>query len=207
MSAHESQRAFYREQVPAQFNATLAEQEQLAANDPDAERLYDEMRAVRALIRVEVESDAATAVHLLEIERGEMRPVEASPRAPFFVLRHRLDQFEPLRLRCGASVLGFLGALAGLGDDMRLTSQRVRSLKSLDGTLAFEVTGDKGFSLRAEFGEAAGARASIRLSPEVFEALEAGDLEAQEAFFDEKIEVEGDMEIAVGAALAALSAD
>jgi len=208
MSLLDEQHSFYRELVPKQFNQTLDRQIALAAEDPEAAQLLEEMRAVRASIRVEVETDTERFTHVLEIEAGRMRAVDEAARAPFFVLTHRLDQFENLRQRCGTSVLGFLGALAGLGEDMKLTSQRVRSLRELDGTLVFEVEGKDGFALTSKFGSKstdASACASIRLRPEIFEALQGGELDAQDAFFDEKIAVEGDMGIAIGAALAALS--
>jgi predicted lipid carrier protein YhbT len=210
MSLLEEQHQFYRDRVPAQFNASLTEQEARAQNDPEAKRLLEEMRAVRTSIRIEVMNDGDALIHLLEIESGVMRPVESVTRQPFFVLRHPIEEFPNLSRRCGASVLGFLGSMAGLGDDMKLTSQRVRSLRDLNGSLLFEVEGADGFSLLANFGVSAAAgdpSASIRLQPETFEALRSGELDAQDAFFDEKIDVEGDMEIAVGAALAALSAD
>jgi hypothetical protein len=208
MSLLAEQNCFYRELVPKQFNQTFDRQVELAVEDPEAAELLDEMRAVRASIRVEVEGDTQHFVHILEIDGGRMRAVDDTTRAPFFLLTHRLDQFENLRQRCGTSVLGFLGALAGLGEEMRLTSQRVRSLRELEGELVFEVEGRSGFSLTAAFGTGsaeAPARASIRLSPEIFESLQRGELDAQDAFFDEKITVEGDMGIAIGAALAALS--
>jgi hypothetical protein len=208
MNLREEQRSFYRELVPKQFNQTFERQVALADEDPEAARLLEEMRAVRASIRVEVEGDAERFTHILEVDGGQMRAVDDAERRPFFVLAHRLDRFENLRQRCGTSVLGFLGALAGLGADLKLTRQRVRSLRELEGTLVFEVEGKDGFSLTATFGAKSAdvsERASIRLTPEIFEALQRGELDAQEAFFDEKIAVEGDMEIAIGAALAALS--
>lgn len=210
MSVVEAQHHFYRERVPAQFNDVLARQAQQAETSPEAKRLLEEMRAVRTSIRIEVLGDDAPFLHRLEIDEGVMRVVDAPKRDPFFVLRHPLDQFENLSRQCGASVFGFLGSMTGLGDDMKLTSQRVRSLRELKGSLLFEVGGHEGFSLKAGFGvdlTEAEPNASIRLPPEIFEALRCGELDAQDAFFDEKIDVEGDFEIAVGAALAALSAD
>jgi hypothetical protein len=207
-SLREEQHAFYRERVPEQFNRTLELQGEKARRDTDAERLLNEMRAVGALIRVEVASGEDADVHLLEIEQGKMKAVDRSSRRPFFSLAHEIAHFENLRRRCGDSVLGFLGGLAGLEEEMLLTPQRVQSLRDLKGALRLEVEGDSGFVLEASFGvdpARAETSASIRLSPEVFEALQSGALDAQDAFFDEKVAVEGDLEIAIGAALAALS--
>lgn len=222
MSLLEAQRSFYREAVPRQFNRTIEAQRLRAdaahdsgpgtapATGTSPARLLEEMQAVRAGIRVEVETGNGRDVHALEIAKGEMRVVEELERAPFMILEHDLDQFESLRTQCGDSVLGFLGAMAGLGDEMKLTSQRVRSLRSLGGSLRFQVRGPQGFELRASFGidpPEPSPRASISIEPEIFEALKSGALEAQNAFFEEKIQVDGELEFAIGIALAALSPD
>ncbi len=208
MSLLEEQDSFYRERVPAQFNQTLALQVELASKDEAALGMLEEMRAVRTAIRVEVECDAGLRIHRLEIERGEMRAVETAARPAFFILHHRLDQFPNLRREFGSSILGFLGVMAGLEAEMKLTAQRVRSLRALKGSLQFEIEGPGGFVLIASFGvdpPEPEPRAAIRLSSEIFEALRSGVLDAQEAFLDERIEVVGDLELAIGVALAAAS--
>ena len=210
MNLLEEQHSFYRERVPSQFNQTLALQIELAGKDQAALRMLEEMRAVRTAIRVEVECDADLCIHTLEIERGEMRAVEAAARSPFFILHHRLDQFPNLRRECDTSILGFLGVMAGLEAEMKLTSQRVRSLRALQGSLRFEIEGPDGFVLVASFGvdpPEPEPRTEIRLSSEIFEALRGGVLDAQEAFLDERIAVIGDLELAIGMALAAASPD
>ena len=45
------------------------------------------------------------------------------------------------------------------------------------------------------------------LNKEIFEALRSGVLDAQEAFLDERIGVAGDLELAIGVAIAAASPD
>ena len=210
MNLLEEQHSFYRERVPSQFNQTLALQIELAGKDQAALRMLEEMQAVRTAIRVEVECDADLCIHTLEIERGEMRAVEAAARSPFFILHHRLDQFPNLRRECDTSILGFLGVMAGLEAEMKLTSQRVRSLRALKGSLRFEIEGPDGFVLVASFGvdpPEPEPRTEIRLSSEIFEALRGGVLDAQEAFLDERIAVIGDLELAIGMALAAASPD
>lgn len=210
MNLVEEQQRFYRDRVPAQFNRGHEEQAKLASADERAAHVLDEMRAVQTAIRIEVVDEEETHVHTLEIDKGRMAPVDRSERTPFFILNHRLETFPNLRKECGDSVLGFLGALAGLGSEMRLTALRVRNLRALAGTLEFEVTGERGFALRATFGLAqpeTPARASIRIEPLVFEALRSGALDAQDAFLAEKIEVEGDLEMAIGVALAVLAPD
>ncbi|MEE8164323.1 MAG: SCP2 sterol-binding domain-containing protein, partial [Myxococcota bacterium] len=121
-----------------------------------------------------------------------------------------LDQFPNLRRECDTSILGFLGVMAGLEAEMKLTSQRVRSLRALQGSLRFEIEGPDGFVLVASFGvdpPEPEPRTEIRLSSEIFEALRGGVLDAQEAFLDERIAVIGDLELAIGMALAAASPD
>ncbi len=210
MSLREEQHAFYAEQVPTHFNRAYETVARHASQDPEAERLLEEMTAVRTAIRIDVDTEAGAETHWLEIERGRMRPSEGGGLRPFFILSHAIDDFRSIARECGVSVLGFLGALAGLDEEMKLTAQRVRSLRELAGSIRFEVEGPKGFSLVASFGletPEAEPRAWIRLTPEIFEALRSGALDAQSAFFEEKIEVEGDLELAIGMALAALSPD
>ena len=210
MNLVEDQRVFYRERVPEQFNHTLDEQRAAANSDPDAARMLEEMEAVRTAIVVQVDSGDALYRHVFDIERGRMRYVDQPARAPFLILGHALEDFANIRRECGDSLLGFLGGLAGLGEEMRLTSQRVRSLRELHGSLVFERLGVGGFVLFASFGietPAAEPRTKIRLDDAIYTQLRSGELDPQDAFMDGRIEIEGDMEMAVGLALAALSPD
>ena len=202
------QHAFYSEVVPGQFNRTHSLQSEAARNDPDAARVLEEMEAVRASIVVQIDAGEALHRHGFDIERGRMRYVEVPSRTPFLILGHSLDDFEDLRRECGDSLLGFLGGLAGLGDEMRLTAQRVRSLRELDGSLVFERVGPGGFALFAHFGGAAPSaepRATIQLDEDTYARLKSGSLDPQDAFLSGQIEVSGDEGMAIGLALAALS--
>ena len=199
---------FYAEHVPAQFNRTLERQKQAAAGDPEQARLLDEMRAVRTSIVVRIDAGQEQRSHCFDIERGRMQHVVAPRRPPFLILHHALDQFDSLRRGCGDSILGFLGALAGLGEEMRLTALRVRSLRELAGSLRFETMGEAGFALVAHFGDAAAEsepRTGIRIRDEIFARLRSGHLDPQAAFLDGLIEIEGDEELAIRLALAASS--
>lgn len=211
MSARDAQHAFYRERVVEQFNRTLAEQRAAAGAGPAAAALLEEMEAVRTAIVVQVDLGGdEIARHAYEIERGEMRAVDQPTRAPFLRLGHHLEDFEPIRRECGNSLLGFLGSLAGLGEEMRLTSRRVRSLRELDGSLVLERVGPEGFRLFAHFGveaPAATPRTTIRLDAALHAALRAGEVDPQAAFLDGRVEIEGDEGMAIGLALAALSPD
>ncbi len=62
-------RAFYASRVPDQFNATLARQRSVAANDPAATRLIEEMEAVRSSIVVQVDADGSLERFAYDIER------------------------------------------------------------------------------------------------------------------------------------------
>jgi hypothetical protein len=168
------------------------------------------MEAVRTAIVVQIDSGDALHRHGFEIERGEMRCVEKPAYVPFLILGHTLEDFPNLRRECGDSLLGFLGGLAGLGDEMCLTAQRVRSLRELHGSLVFERVGPGGFTLFASFGvetPTAVPRATIRLDKVIYDQLRSGVLDPQDAFLGGQIEIEGEMEMAIGLALAALSPD
>ena len=210
MSLLERQQTFYRDRVPEQFNKTLERQRTSAADDSSAARILEEMQAVRASVVVQVDSGDTMHRTSFDIDRGHMRSVDRPARTPFLILGHTLEDFENIRRECGDSLLGFLGALAGLGDDMRLTSQRVRSLRELQGSLIFERIGADGFALFASFGvdtPSPEPRTTIRLNEAIYTALRSGELDPQDAFLDGRIEIEGDMEMAIGLALAALSPD
>lgn len=210
MSLLEEQQVFYRERVPEQFNQRLEEQRAAAGKDPAAARILAEMESVRTAIVVQVDSGDAMHRHAFEIDRGQMRYVDQPARAPFLILGHALEDFAHIRRECGDSLLGFLGGLAGLGEDMRLTSQRVRSLRELHGSLVFERVGAGGFALFASFGietPTPEPRATIRLDESIYAQLRSGDLDPQDAFIDGRIDIEGDMEMAIGLALAALAPD
>lgn len=208
MSSLEEVEHFYRTRVPAQFNHVFERQAELAAGDPEEARLLGEMRAVRTSITVQIDAGKEARTHSFDIERGHMKHVTCPTRTPFLVLRHSLEQFGSIRRECGDSILGFLGALAGLGEEMKLTAQRVRSLKGLDGSLRFESAGKQGFVLLAHFGQAPNddePRSIIRIRDEIFARLRSGALEPQAAFLDGLVEIEGDEEMAIALALAASS--
>jgi putative sterol carrier protein len=127
---------------------------------------------------------------------------------PFMTLIHGLDDFVVLERESGDSILGFLGALAGMQEDMKLTSQRIQNLHGLDGSLRFSLTGENAFSLTAHFGESPvpeSPSCSITVDGAAYQELRSGALPPQDAFLSGKIQVEGDMQMAMQLALAALS--
>lgn len=202
---------FYRDRVPAQYNATLAAQRAATTTDSGAKALLEEMEAVRASIVVVVGDET----FLYDVERGMMTGVEAPSHPPFLVLRHAREDFAALRAGCGDSLLGFLGALAGLGDEMKITAQRVRSLRELAGGIRLVREGGEGFVLEAWFGVVPDTAvspnglpapaATLRLNAATYARLRSGELDPQDAFLAGSIPIEGDEGLAIGLALAAMS--
>lgn len=202
---------FYRDRVPAQYNATLAAQRTAAPTDSGAKALLEEMEAVRASIVVVVGDETFA----YDVERGVMTGVAVPTRPPFLVLRHTREDFAALRADCGDSLLGFLGALAGLGDEMKITAQRVRSLRELAGGIRLVREGDDGFVLEAWFGVVPDTAvspdglpapaATLRLDAATYARLRSGELDPQDAFLAGSIPIEGDEGLAIGLALAAMS--
>ena len=197
---------FYRERVPAQFNRTFAEQQARAeSGDADAARVLDGMRTVNATIEVEVDGDAT---YHLNVEAGHMSAGDANAHTPFMRMRHDLASFAVLERESGDSVLSFLGGLAGMTEDMRLTSQRIQNLHGVQGSLLFELTGDKAFSVLVHFGDSpppSTPDCHIAVDGASYDQLRSGELGPQDAFLGGQIQVEGDMTIGMQVALAALS--
>jgi hypothetical protein len=118
--------------------------------------------------------------------------------------------FDRLIGDAGDSALGFLGGLTGLADGMKLTRARVETLAGVSGTLLFAVAGDDGFALTTHFGAGEPHEppdTSIVVAAAVYAELREGRLDAQNAFMGGKLEVEGDMQLAMQVALAAMAPD
>jgi len=202
---------FYRERVPAQFNRTFVEQKAMAeAGDTDAARVLEAMRTVNATIEVTVDDDA---VYHLNVGGGQMQAGDANSHPPFMKMRHDLASFAVLERESGDSVLSFLGGLAGMTEDMRLTSGRIQNLHGIQGSLLFELTGGKAFSVLVHFGDASASDTPDSDTPDChiivdgasYDQLRSGELGPQDAFLGGQIQVEGDMMIGMQVALAALS--
>jgi hypothetical protein len=93
---------------------------------------------------------------------------------------------------------------------MRLTRARVDNLALVNGMVHFEVTGPDGFLLRTHFG--AGPvpdepHTRIRVDETAYRDLREGKLDPQAAFLEQRIAVEGDMQLAMQLALAAIAPD
>lgn len=196
-----SPRDFYTRRVTTQWNKTLDEQE----SGP----VREGMEGVNATIRILVRGDGEAVFHL-NITRGHMTADDHDAQSPFLTLAHDLDAFAILEQESGDSVLGFLGGLAGLEDSMKLTTGRMQNLASMEGTLRFALTGEGGFEMLVHFGAGsveADARCSLEIAREAYDKLRTGELNPQEAFMSQQISVEGDMQMAMQLALAAMTPD
>lgn len=206
-------RDFYQRRVPAQWNRSLELQQEAGANDEDAARIAGAMQAVNATIRVWVRDEGLEGgeqIHQLNIADGRMSAAAEPANAPFMTLAHDLAAFEVLERESGDSVLGFLGGLAGLGGELKLTAGRMQNLAGLEGTLRFELTGEDGFALTLHFGGEPVAdepRCTLKIERSAYEELRTGKLNPQDAFMSGQIQAEGDMQMAMQLALAAMTPD
>jgi hypothetical protein len=206
--AAEDVEAFYRERIPTQWNHTLDRQGEAATDDPGARNLFEQMQRVDGTIDVVVRSEGTDRTYHLNIESGRMSSDERGTHDPFIALIHDLDTFETLERESGDSVLGFLGALAGQSADMKLTAARLRNLRMLNGSARIEITGGAPMDLIVRFGGPAtdtGPDCTLRIGSDAFTALRSGDLAPQDAFMAGQVEIDGDMQLAMQLALAALS--
>ncbi len=202
-------RTFYHERVPNQFNRAFDSQQRAAANgDADAAQMLEGMRTVKATIGVVVTGGREEERFNLNVVAGRMSEGPDAACRPFMILTHDLDALAVLERESGDSVLGFLGAIAGIEQGMMLTSQRVQNLHALAGSLRFSLTGENAFTLVAHFGDGAIAErpsCAISVDGDAYAELRAGTLAPQDAFMNGKIEVQGDLQMAMQLALAALS--
>jgi hypothetical protein len=199
-------RAFFTELLPAQFEAALHEQERAALA---AARVLEGMRAVHATIRIDVRG-ADGGVFFLNISAGRAAPGEAALHPPFLTLVLERASFDAFVAEVGGSALGFLGALSGLAQEMKLTKARLDLLAGVQGSVRFEVTGAGGFALLVHFGPgepAAEPNTSISVERRAYAELRSGALNPQDAFLGGRIQVEGDLQLAMQLALAAVSPD
>jgi putative sterol carrier protein len=101
-----------------------------------------------------------------------------------------------------------------MGDAIKLTRARVAQIAAIKGSLLFELVGEGGFRLVAHLGgepDRSGADSppatAIRVDAQAYRELRSGALQPQDAFLAGKIQVEGDMQLAMNLALAVLSPD
>jgi hypothetical protein len=199
-------KTFFTERFPSQLNQLLAEQEHAAAA---AQRALEGMRAVDASIGFEVRG-AGGGRWFVDIAGGRSRPADAPAHPPFLHVAIERSDFERLWREAGDNVLGFLGGVSGMGAPIKLTRARVEQIAAAAGTLGFELVGEGGFRLLAQLGAGEPVeppQTTIRVDTQAYRELRSGALAPQDAFLAGKIQVEGDMQLAMQLALAVLSPD
>jgi len=199
---------FFAERLPAQMNRQLAEQQEAAAA---AQRALDGMRSVEATLRFDLRGPGGGTWYV-NLAGGRASAASAPAHPPFLSIVLDRADFEPLWREVGDNVLGFLGGVSGMGTPIKLTRSRVEQIASVKGTLLFELTGEGGFRLVAHLGgdppaEEAAAATAIRVDARAYRELRSGALQPQDAFLAGRIEVTGDMQLAMQLALAVLSPD
>jgi hypothetical protein len=200
--------AFFAERLPAQLNRQLVDQEDAVAA---AQRTLEGMRGVDATLRFDVRGDGGGTWYVnFAAARATAGPAPAHP--PFLSIALDREHFEPLWREAGDNVLGFLGGVSGIGAPIQLTRARVAQLASVKGALLFELIGEGGFRLVAHLGgepaaDDAPPATAIRVDAHAYRELRSGALQPQDAFLAGKIQVEGDMQLAMQLALAVLSPD
>lgn len=203
---NDAPRRFYTERVPEQFNRTL---EAAHADGGDEGALYRALTAVDTTLEIRVDG-AEGSPYFLNVDAGHMEAGTSPAHAPLMVLCHDLGAFAAIERESGDSALGFLGGMAGLGRELRLTRARVAALRQVDGTVRFSVTGEGGFTLCARFGggePAEPADCEVSIDRDVHARLRAGEIDAQDAFMSGKVDIAGDMQRAMQLALAVVSPD
>ena len=207
---------FYTERIPRQFNQSLALQEEQAKSEgPDSEaaRILASLKSVNATICAVVSPVLGQPgdTFYLNVTQGRMQVDEKhAAHPPFLTLCHDAATLEPLVRESGDSVLGFLGGLAGMQGDLRLTGARIENLAGLSGSVRFTLTGENGFSIVTHFGSdpiPAEPDCTIEVEGAMYKDLKSGQLPPQEAFMSGKINIDGDMQMAMQLALAAMTPD
>lgn len=199
-------KTYFTELLPEQFERALrAQQREVEC----AQRVLDGMRAVQATIAVTVRGEGGGTFYL-NVDGGRLTPGSAAAHPVALTLVQERRDYERLIADAGDSALGFLGGLSGLAGEMKLTKARLDVLAGVTGTLHFEVTGGEGFSILTHFGEGPAKQQPdtvIRVDPGVYAELRAGKLDAQNAFMGGKLQIEGDLQLAMQVALAAMAPD
>jgi hypothetical protein len=201
-----SARTFFCETLPAQFEAVLREQERAVEA---ASRVLAGMRAVNATIRADVLGGGG-GTFFLNVAAGRLTPGESAAHPPFLTLVIDASSFDAFLAEVGGSALGFLGALSGLAQEMKLTQARIDARAGVAGTVRFEARGAGGFHLLVHFGRGEPAptpTTSIAVDRDAYADLRAGRLNPQDAFLTGRIQIEGDLQLAMQLALAAVTPD
>jgi hypothetical protein len=199
-------RDFYTRAIPDDFNRSVDAQ---AALGDAGRRVHDAMCALSGTLRIDLVGAAPATVYL-NIESGRMRAGDTPGHAPFLRVVQDEAALHRLARETDGSLTALLGALAGLGGEMKLTRKRMLDLEAVDGLIRFEVTGDDGFVLLAHFGTREMPEAPdavIRMDEASYAAMRAGEIDPQTAFLDDAIQTEGDLQKIMQLAFALVAPD
>ncbi len=199
-------RTFYSKTIPDDFNRGLDEQ---AALGDAGRRVLEAMRTLSATIRIDLIGDDPATVYL-NIEKGCMSAGLQASHAPSIRIIQDGATLRWLMRETNGSLTALLGALAGLGGEMKLTRKRMLDLEAVDGLIRFEVTGDNGFTLLTHFGTRempAEPDAVIRMSEDSYADMRSGRIDPQTAFLDDSIQTEGDLQKVMQVAFAVVAPD
>jgi putative sterol carrier protein len=197
---------FYGKRIPEQFNRAL--EVALEQGGPE-DRLYSGLIAVSETLAVLVEGEGGGSF-FLNVREGRMSSDAEPDGPPFLTLVHDGQALEVLERESGDSALAFLGGMAGLADEIHLTKQRIQTLKMISGAIRFSLIGDGSFSILTHFGTEPlpdEPHCSLNVDREIYDKLQAGEVDVQEAFMSGKVEILGDMQMAMQLALAVLTPD
>jgi hypothetical protein len=195
---------FFGEELPSELNRTLREQERKVEAE---RRVLDAMRAVDATLCFEVRGEGG-GTFFVNLEGGRATASPRAARPPLLTLVQDRASFDRLVREAGDSPLRLIGGLSGLGEELRLTRGRVEALAGVTGRVRFEVSGEQGFWLLTCFGGATAEQApdaTIRVDVAAYAELKAGRLDPPSAFLSGRIEVDGDAQLAMRIALAAMT--
>jgi hypothetical protein len=199
-------RRFYLERVPSQCNRVL---EQVLTEQGEEGPEYRALAAVNGTIEARVAGAPGSPFHL-NITAGRMTAGDGPAHEPFAIVVHDAADLAAIEQESGDSALGFLGGLAGLGRELRLTRTLVDGLRRVQGTVRFSLTGEGGFRLLAHFGGGEPVEppaCELAIDAGVYEKLRSGAIDAQDAFMSGRVDVAGDLRIAMELALAVMSPD
>jgi hypothetical protein len=195
---------FFGEELPSELNRALREQERRVESE---RRVLEAMRAVDATLCFEVRGEGG-GTFFVNLEGGRASASDRAARPPLLRIVQDRESYDRLVREAGDSPLRLIGGLSGLGEQLRLTRSRVEALAAVAGRVRFEVSGEGGFWLLTCFGGADSgdaADATIRVDASAYEELKNGKLDPPAAFLAGRIEVDGDAQLAMRIALAAMA--
>jgi hypothetical protein len=180
--------AFLREQVAPRVDRRVA---QLRADLAKLQRELDDRVAATATVQLILEG-AGGGTWSMNLRDGQMHVAETPAAPPLVRVYQRREDWEALARTHLSGV-----PLGGRGFD--LTRNRIDRLRSVVGTIEFQLTGETERSVRVQFGpgEPAPPRCIVVVGAGDFAKLQSGELAPQSAFLQGLVKVQGDMGFAM----------